>query len=78
MQMEQVANLACLVRLGIAIRVHKSKNPARHVQTAIRKLLHDRQAKAKAAAFAKVIAQWDGPKLAADLLFEHYQRDAGP
>ena len=30
------------------------------------------RAKAKAAAFAKVIAQWDGPKLAADMLFEHY------
>ena len=29
-------------------------------------------AKAKAAAFAKVIAQWDGPKLAAEMLFEHY------
>ena len=72
MQMEQVANLACLERLGFAIRVPKSKDPSRQVQAAIQKLLHDEQAKAKAAAFAKVIAQWDGPKLAADMLFEHY------
>ena len=72
MQMEQVANLACLERLGFAIRVPKSKNPSRHVQAAIQKLLNDRHAKAKAAAFAKVISQWDGPKLAADMLFEHY------
>ncbi len=72
MQMEQVANLACLERLGFAIRVPKSKDPSRRVQDAIQKLLHDDRAKAKAAAFAKVIAQWDGPKLAADMLFEHY------
>jgi UDP:flavonoid glycosyltransferase YjiC (YdhE family) len=75
MQMEQVANLACLERLGFAIRVPKSKNPARHVQAAIQKLLHDQHAKAKAAAFAKVIAQWDGPKLAVETLFEHYGKE---
>ena len=40
--------------------------------SAIKKLLHDDLAKAKAVAFSKVIAQWDGPKLAADKLFEHY------
>jgi UDP:flavonoid glycosyltransferase YjiC (YdhE family) len=72
MQMEQVANLACLERLGLAIRVPKSQDPSRQVQAAIQKLLHDDQAKARAASFAKVIAQWDGPKLAASMLFEHY------
>ena len=72
MQMEQVANLACLERLGFAIRVSKCKDPSRHVQAAIQTLLQDERAKANAAAFAKVIARWDGPKLAADLLFEHY------
>jgi UDP:flavonoid glycosyltransferase YjiC (YdhE family) len=75
MQMEQVANLACLERLGFAIRVPKSKNPARQIQAAIEKLMNDENAKSKAAAFAKVIAQRDGPKLAADLLFEHYGAD---
>lgn len=53
MQIEQVANLACLERLGFAIRVPKSKNPARHVQAAIQKLLHNQQAKAKADASPK-------------------------
>jgi UDP:flavonoid glycosyltransferase YjiC (YdhE family) len=79
MQPEQVANLACLVRLGFAIRVRKSKDPSRQVQAAISKLLSDEQAKAKAAAFSKVAARWDGPKLAAEALFEHYGgRSNGP
>ncbi len=72
MQIEQVANLACLERLGFAIRVRKSKDPSRCVQASIQKLLNDPQATQKAAAFAKVVARWDGPKLAADMLFERY------
>jgi len=39
---------------------------------AIRKLLGDRDAKEKAGAFAEAIAQWDGPKLAAERLYERY------
>jgi hypothetical protein len=31
MQMEQVANLACLERLGFAVRVPKSRNPSARV-----------------------------------------------
>jgi UDP:flavonoid glycosyltransferase YjiC (YdhE family) len=77
MQLEQVANLACLERLGFAIRVRKSRNPSRKVQDTIWKLLHDESAKAKAATFAQVIAQWDGPKLAAEKLLERYG-DANP
>jgi UDP:flavonoid glycosyltransferase YjiC (YdhE family) len=72
MQMEQVANLACLERLGFAIRVPKSKDPSRKVQAAIHRLLHDEQAKSKAAAFAKIIAHCDGPMLSANMLFERY------
>jgi len=72
MQMEQVANLACLERLGFAIRVPKSKDPSRGVQSAIQVLLHDESAKAKAASFAKIIAQWDGPRTAAERLLQHY------
>ena len=72
MQMEQVANLACLERLGFAIRVGKSRNPSRQIQAAIQKLLHDEQAKTKAAAFAKVIARWNGPEHAAEILLERY------
>jgi UDP:flavonoid glycosyltransferase YjiC (YdhE family) len=72
MQMEQVANLAALERLGFAIRVPKSRNPSAKVQDAIQKLIRDESAKAKAAAFAKAISEWDAPRLAAERLFERY------
>lgn len=72
MQLEQVANLACLERLGFAIRIPKSRNPSRKVQEAIVRLLTDESAKSKAAAFAKTIVQWDGPALAAKTLFDHF------
>lgn len=73
MQMEQVANLACLERLGFAIRVAKSKDPSRKVQAAIEKMLKDEGAKARAAAFAQVVSRWDGPMGAAQRLFERYE-----
>ena len=72
MQMEQVANLACLERLGFAIRIRKSRDPSRAVQDAIQRLLSDERARSKAAAFARVIAQWDGPRLCAEKLLQHY------
>ncbi len=72
MQMEQVANLAALERLGFAIRVPKSRDPSAKVQGAIQKLLHDESAKTKAAAFAKAISEWDGPRIAAERLFQRY------
>ncbi len=72
MQMEQVANLACLVRKGFAIRVPKSKNPSRKVQKAIRLLLEDKDAKSKAEAFAKIMEKWDGPGAAAELLLQKF------
>ncbi|MGA2906165.1 MAG: nucleotide disphospho-sugar-binding domain-containing protein [Terracidiphilus sp.] len=72
MQMEQVANLACLERLGFATRVGKSSDPSRQIQAAIKKLLNDDQAKAKAADFARVIAKWNGPERAVDILLKRY------
>jgi UDP:flavonoid glycosyltransferase YjiC (YdhE family) len=72
MQMEQVANLACLERFGFAIRVGKSRDPSAKVQNAIQKLMHDEAARAKATAFAKTIAHWDGPRTAAETLLERY------
>ncbi len=72
MQVEQVANLACLVRKGFAIRVAKSKDPSRKVQDAIRLLLQDQDAKRKAEAFAKIMENWDGPKAAAELLLQKF------
>lgn len=68
MQIEQVANLAALERLGFAIRVRKSRDPSAKVQSAIQKLMYDEAARAKAAAFA----QWDGPRIAAEKLLELY------
>ena len=72
MQMEQVANLAALERLGFAIRVPKSRNPSAKVQNAIHRQMDDVAAKRKAAAFAKVISRWDGPSMAAERLLERY------
>lgn len=72
MQPEQVANLACLVRKGFAIRVHKSRNPSAEICTAIDRLLVDEDAKRRAIAFSQLMAQWDGPKIAAGLLSERY------
>jgi UDP:flavonoid glycosyltransferase YjiC (YdhE family) len=72
MQPEQVANLACPVRKGFAIRVAKSRDPSRKIQAAIARLLEDDAAKRKAAAFARVMEQWDGPRLAADLLYKTF------
>jgi UDP:flavonoid glycosyltransferase YjiC (YdhE family) len=72
MQLEQVANLACLVRKGFAIRVPKSWNPSSRVQEAIRVLLRDDRAKRKAEEFAQVMARWDGSKTCAELLFQKF------
>jgi UDP:flavonoid glycosyltransferase YjiC (YdhE family) len=72
MQPEQSANIACLVRKGFAIRVPKSKNPSEKVQKAIQSLLSDEDAKRKAQEFARIIEKWDGPKMAAALLYERF------
>lgn len=72
MQPEQDANIASLARKGFAIRVPKSKDPSQKVQAAIRQLLHDEEAKRKAEAFSKVMEKWDGPKMAAELLYEKF------
>ena len=72
MQPEQDANIACLVRKGFAIRVPKSKDPSRKIQAAIERLLNDDDARRKAQAFAEIMTKWDGPKMAADLLYEQF------
>ncbi|MCA9951135.1 MAG: hypothetical protein KDE48_15905 [Anaerolineales bacterium] len=74
MQPEQDANIAALVRKGFAIRVPKSKDPSQKVQVAIERLLNDDEAKQRAAEFALLMEKWDGPKMAADLLYEKLGR----
>jgi len=75
MQLEQVANIACLVRKGFAIRVPKSRNPSPKVQAAIHVLLSDAEAKYKAEAFSKIMEKWDGPSKAAERLYEKYGKN---
>ena len=72
MQPEQVANLACLVRKGFAIRIRKTRNPSPKICRAIDRLLADEEAKRRAIEFSQLMAKWDGPRLAADLLLERY------
>jgi UDP:flavonoid glycosyltransferase YjiC (YdhE family) len=72
MQPEQVANIACLVRKGFAIRVPKSKDPSHKVQEAIQVLLNDDEAKRKAEEFSLIMQKWDGPRMAADLMYEKF------
>jgi UDP:flavonoid glycosyltransferase YjiC (YdhE family) len=70
MQPEQDANIQCLVRKGIGIRIPKSKQPSRAINAAIERLLHDETAKQKAREFGAYMAQWDGPALSAKKLRE--------
>ncbi len=70
MQPEQVANLACLVRKGFAIRVPKSNDPSKRIQEAIKSLINNEEAKQKAQEFSKVMEKWNGPRMAADLLYQ--------
>jgi UDP:flavonoid glycosyltransferase YjiC (YdhE family) len=72
MQPEQVANLACLVRKGLAIRVPKSKDPSKKIQEAIERLLDDQDAKRKAEEFSNIMVKWDGPGLAAKQIYRTY------
>jgi UDP-N-acetylglucosamine:LPS N-acetylglucosamine transferase len=72
MQPEQDANIACLVRKGFAIRVPKSKDPSQKVQEAIQLLLNNDKAKKKAEKFSRVMEKWDGPAMAAELLYKKF------
>ena len=72
MQPKQVANIACLVRKGFAIRIPKSKDPSNKIQIAIQFLLNNEAAKYKAEEFSKILEKWDGPKLAVELLYTKF------
>ncbi|MBN1313162.1 MAG: glycosyltransferase family 1 protein [Anaerolineae bacterium] len=68
MQPEQDANLNCLVRKGFAIRIPKGRADANKLLAAVDKLYHDEKAKQNAKKFAEIVAQWDGPRRAAEFL----------
>jgi len=72
MHPEQQANLDACVRKGFAIRLNKYKVTASAVLTAIDKLLRDRGAKEEVVKFQKQLEKWDGPKNAAQFLYETF------
>ncbi len=72
MQPEQTAKLACLVRKGFAIQVPKSKSQSNKMQEAIAFLLNSDEAKRKAEEYSKLIDLWNGPQIAAELLYEKF------
>jgi UDP:flavonoid glycosyltransferase YjiC (YdhE family) len=67
-----MANLTCLVRKGFAIRIPKSKAPSKKVQEAIQALRIDAAAKRNTRELSKILEMWDGPKMAAELLYQKF------
>ena len=74
MHPEQQANLDACVRKGFAIRLNKYKVTASAVLSAIDKLLRDRRAKEEVVKFQKQLEKWDGPKNAAQFLYETFAK----
>jgi hypothetical protein len=72
MHPEQQANLDACVRKDFAIRLSKKKVTASAVLDAIDRLLSDDQAKQEVVKFQKQLERWDGPKNAAQFLYETY------
>jgi UDP:flavonoid glycosyltransferase YjiC (YdhE family) len=64
--------MACLERLGLAVRVRHSRHPSAKAQKAVERLHHDDGAKEKAAALASNMPAWDGPELATQKIVEHF------
>ena len=72
MQPEQVANIASLVRKGVAIRVPRSKKLGTQVQQAIRQVLVNDEMKKAAARYAQMLRKWNGPRKAAEILLDSF------
>jgi UDP:flavonoid glycosyltransferase YjiC (YdhE family) len=72
MQPEQRANIACLERKGIAVRLSKSKDLPKRLQEAIRSQLSNSEAKQMAEEYSIEMAKWDGPHNAADILYHKF------
>jgi UDP:flavonoid glycosyltransferase YjiC (YdhE family) len=74
MQPEQEANLECLVRKGIAIRIRKRRLTSRAIIDAIDKLLQDTEARTKAQVFSEIVKSWNGAENAAKILAKRFGR----
>ena len=72
MHPEQQANLDACVRKGFAIRLSKKKVTSPAVLEAVDRLLRDEKAKQKVVEFPKQLEKWDGPKNAAQFLYETF------
>lgn len=72
MQVEQEANLECLVRRGFAIRIKKLRVTPEKINEAIIKLLNDEEAKRKAKEFQKEIQEWDNPNKVREFFVKHF------
>jgi len=72
MQPEQEANLECLSRKGIAIRIKKKRATAEAVLEAVDKMLGDRVARQRAREFGERIREWDGPTGTVRFLMENF------
>jgi len=73
MQPEQEANLECLVRHGIGIRIRKKRVTAEKVLDAVSTLLADETAKEKAKQLQKLVQAADGPTGAAAFIVDTFQ-----
>lgn len=72
MHPEQQANLDACVRKSFAIRLNKYNITSLELLAAIDKLLHDKKAKKEAIKFQKQLVRWDGPKNAAQFLYNTF------
>jgi UDP:flavonoid glycosyltransferase YjiC (YdhE family) len=72
MMIEQEANIDCLVRKGLAIRIRKNRLTPEKLCEAIDRLLADKEAQEKARAFQKVVQKWDDPSIVARFFEETF------
>lgn len=72
MQPEQEANLECLVRKGIAIRIRKKRVTPEAILEAVQKMIHNREARRACETLGAEVARWDGPTNSAKFLVEQF------
>ena len=72
MQPEQEANLECLQRKGIAIRIRKKRVTPEAILNAVEKMIHNQKAREACQAMGREAAKWDGPTQSAKFLAETF------
>jgi UDP:flavonoid glycosyltransferase YjiC (YdhE family) len=64
--------VACAFLLSTTTQTGKLQCSKVKIQEAIETLLHDPEAKHKAEEFSKIMGKWDGPRMAAELLYKEF------